>query len=198
MVVAPPARWPAVNAAAFKSQGDLAFVWQDLLYHLDGKSGAVQQLTDSGKASRPVWSHDGQWLAFIRLADAQAATGPLWLVHRGGTRAHQVQACPARSARRISSGRLSRIASLCAARAFGWCRRMARPASSTRPGPGIYQPKWSKDGSRILYVRDNALWLISAKGGEPQQVVGPFPGEPDLFGFYGYVSFSDKVAWFQP
>jgi hypothetical protein len=27
-----------------------------------------------------TWSHDGQWLAFIRVTDQEADTAPLWLV----------------------------------------------------------------------------------------------------------------------
>jgi Tol biopolymer transport system component len=399
---------PAVNAAAFKNQGDLAFVWRDLLYRLEGKSGDVKQLTDSGKASRPTWSHDGQWLAFIKVTDAQAGSGALWLVRRDGTEAHQVQGLPgpvgpedflwSPTANSLAvrseglwlapvDGGLRPLDPAPGLLAFAWspdgkqlaynitlpsaepinrsdalftiavdggkpvqqltapqmgvqvaawwpdgkgvlfwqmplhsgslaadgmeimslelghaqakpltsslahrewlaftpngdllvnagngrtvwtnkhletcdikagiCQPLAHPQGivSLDPAPspdgkrvalvaakelapdvagfkpeqlkewvatrtlwvvnsdgsdahalpaagtGIYQPMWSKDGSQILYVRDNALWLIGAKGGEPQRVVGPFPGDPDLFGFYGYVSFSNTVAWFQP
>ncbi|MDQ7097021.1 hypothetical protein REC12_25840 [Desulfosporosinus sp. PR] len=65
-------------------------------------------------------------------------------------------------------------------------------------GTGIYQPEWSKDGKRIMYVRDNSLWLIGADGGNPQRIIGPFPGwEKDPFGYYGYI-WHDDFAWFQP
>lgn len=43
---------PAVNTAAFKDQGDLAFIRQGLLYALDGGTGEVKQLTESGRESR--------------------------------------------------------------------------------------------------------------------------------------------------
>lgn len=63
-------------------------------------------------------------------------------------------------------------------------------------GGGIYQPSWSNDGTAILYVRDNSLWLVEAGGGNPQKVIGPFPDwSEDLFGYYGYV-WHDNFAWF--
>lgn len=63
-------------------------------------------------------------------------------------------------------------------------------------GGGIYQPIWSKDGTAILYVRDNSLWLIETGGDNPQKILGPFPDwEKDLFGYYGYI-WHDDFAWF--
>jgi hypothetical protein len=129
IVVNAKAGGPTVNAAAFKNQGDLAFVWQDLLYRLEGKSGDVKQLTDSGKASRPVWSHDGQWLAFIRLTDAQAATGPLWLVRRDGTQAHQVQGLPGPVG--ADDFAWSPVTNSLAVRSEGRCPRRTRSTGAT-------------------------------------------------------------------
>lgn len=71
----------------------------------------------------------------------------------------------------------------------------AHPVTSA--GGGVYQPLWSKDGSRLLYVRDNALWMVEAEGGAPARVVDLLPTQKDLFGFYGFVTFSDQVAWFR-
>ncbi len=69
----------------------------------------------------------------------------------------------------------------------------ARPLAAA--GPGVYQPVWSGDGDHILYVRDNALWIIGADGGQPQKVLGPFPEQKELFGFYGFVSYRDMMAY---
>ncbi len=62
-------------------------------------------------------------------------------------------------------------------------------------GTGVYQPRWSADGRHILYIRDDALWLIDAAGGAPARIAGPFPGTPDLFGFYGHPSWPITLAW---
>lgn len=65
-------------------------------------------------------------------------------------------------------------------------------------GTGVYQPLWSKDGTRIMYVRDNSLWMVGANGENPEKILGSFPGwEKDQFGFYGYI-WHDDFAWFQP
>ena len=65
-------------------------------------------------------------------------------------------------------------------------------------GTGVYQPLWSKDGTRIMYVRDNSLWIIGANGENPEKILGPFPDwEKDQCGFYGIIC-HDDFAWFQP
>jgi Tol biopolymer transport system component len=399
---------PDVNPAAFKDQGDLAFIWQDLLYTLDGATGEVKQLTESGQVSQPAWSHDGQWLAFIRVTDPQAGTGLLWLVRRDGSQAHQVQGLPGPVAggafswsptdnvlavtqngiwlvpaegepNRLSQSGACYLAwspdgrslaynitlpsdepqnrtdalytiavdggqpverltapqggmlqvtawwpdgkgllywsapvhssSLAADGLDLWSLRLgdtgpklltkglthkgwlslspqgnllmvtgdwrivwARkslaaidPASGTvrdlnnpegcvsidpafspdgrriafvaaknlgdevwgfdhegeladwvatrtlwvqnsdgsgaypltDAGAGVFQPFWSIGGDHILYVRDNALWIIEPGGGKPEKVLGPFPEQKELFGFYGFVSYLDKMAWRQ-
>lgn len=65
----------------------------------------------------------------------------------------------------------------------------------TAAGHGIYLPQWSSDGRHVLFVRDNALWLIDVRGGAPVRVLGPFPGKPDLFGFYGHVLWTMQWGW---
>ncbi len=62
-------------------------------------------------------------------------------------------------------------------------------------GTGVYGPQWSGDGRHLLFIRDNALWLIATRGGPPVKIVGPFPGTPDLFGFYGAPSWPITFAW---
>ena len=65
-------------------------------------------------------------------------------------------------------------------------------------GTGIYQPEWSKDGTQIMYIKDNSLWMIGADDNNPRKILGPFSEwEKDQFGFYGYIWHND-FAWFQP
>lgn len=406
----PAINLPDVNAAAFKGQGDLAFVRQDLLYTLDGKTGEVRQLTGSGRALHPAWSHDGRWLAFIRVTGQDAGNGQLWLARWDGSQVRQVQGLPGLAGRErfcwspaanvlavampdgvwlvpaegeprrlagsegtvslawspdgkalafnvtlpsgepqarsdalytvdVDGGRPVRhltapqagiqvaawwpdgkgllywldplhSASLAADGmglwslrlgdtgpklltsglahrgwqslspqgsllmvegggrivwagkslatidlASGSVRELKNPEGSvaidpsfspdgsriafvaakdlggnvwgfdndgelaawvaTRTlwignpdgsgahplrsaGAGVYQPAWSKDGEHILYVRDNALWIIGAGGGQPEKILELFSEEGDLFGFYGYTSYRDIMAWYQP
>lgn len=396
-----------VNTAAFKDQGSLAFIWRDLLHTLDGETGEVKQLTDSGRSLQPSWSHDGQWLAFISAAEPQEDCGQLWLARRDGSQACQVQGLPepvslpaspwspaanvlavntqngvwlvpaegepyqlgqvengcyltwspdgkslaytttlpfdepqsrsdalytidldgGRPVERLaapqagirivawwpdgkgllywlnpfhsgslaadgmglwslpldgtepillasglakegwqsfsSRGRLLMVAGnwriiwarkslVIADPASGSVQELVNPAGSVsldpsfspdgsrivfvaagnlgddvwgfdndeelaawvatrtlwvrnadgagaRPlaaaGSGVYQPVWSGDGKHILYVRDNSLWIIGADGGQPQKVLGPFPEQKELFGFYGFVSYRDMIAY---
>lgn len=80
---------PSWNAAAFRGLGSLAFVSHGLLYVMRG--GAVTQITHSGTTIHPEWSHDGQWLAFVRASGAPYAQGgQLWLTRADGSDAHAV------------------------------------------------------------------------------------------------------------
>lgn len=85
---------PEVNGGVLKDIGDLVFVHKGLLYVVDGKTSWVSRLSESGQALHPVWSYDGQWLAYIRLSQQNEDSGSLWLIKRDGTQAHQVQGLP--------------------------------------------------------------------------------------------------------
>jgi Tol biopolymer transport system component len=73
----------------------------------------------------------------------------------------------------------------------------SRSRQLTAAGTGVYLLGWSRDGSRLLFARGGAVWLMDTAGGEPQQIIGRLPGEKDLFGFYGYASYHDEIAWYQ-
>gem|GEM_PF-6134699 len=83
-----------INGSALQGKADLAFIHDGLLYILDGRTGQVIKVSGSGQAIKPVWSFDGQWLAYIRLTATEADSGALWLVKRDGTQNHQVEELP--------------------------------------------------------------------------------------------------------
>ncbi|MDF9408370.1 hypothetical protein L7E55_08365 [Pelotomaculum isophthalicicum JI] len=85
---------PQVNIDAFKDQGRVAFVWNGLLYVLDGGKGALAKLSDAGQARWPKWSPDGQWLAYIRYSDAQEKRGVLCVVKPDGSQSYEVDGLP--------------------------------------------------------------------------------------------------------
>lgn len=62
-------------------------------------------------------------------------------------------------------------------------------------GASVYRPQWSGDGKHLLYIRNDALWLINANGGAPVKIVGPFPGTPNYFGFYGHPDLPIALDW---
>lgn len=65
-------------------------------------------------------------------------------------------------------------------------------------------PVWSKDGKSILFTRINAaggasIWRISAAGGRPELVQdGLGLGHAGVSGIYGWIEWSDLLAWWQP
>jgi len=167
---------PMVNTTAFKDQGLLAFVWQGLLYTLDGQTGEVKAVTESGQALYPAWSPDGQWLAFVRVTGPQALDGQLWITRPDGSQAHQVQGLPG----------------LVGSRDFAWSPAADVLAVSTENGlwlvPTEGEPRraadqggtaWSPDGKSLAYSavlpfdpqnpedRSDALYTIAVEGGQP-------------------------------
>ncbi|NLI13383.1 MAG: biopolymer transporter Tol [Peptococcaceae bacterium] len=85
---------PQVNVDAFRGQGRLAFVWNGLLYVLDGDNGTLTKLSDTGQARWPKWSPDGQWLAYIRYSDAQMNRGVLFIFKPDGSQSYEVDGLP--------------------------------------------------------------------------------------------------------
>jgi dipeptidyl aminopeptidase/acylaminoacyl peptidase len=82
-----------------------------------------------------------------------------------------------------------------------WVGTGGNPHSITRAGVGVAAPSWSADSQDILYVRDNALWLIPVfqANGYPsaapaQLVVGSlFAGSwPNA---NGYTAWQTQFAW---
>lgn len=122
----------------------------------------------------PAWSPRGNRIAFVQARD-RGNVG-------GFGSAQSLQAWVRTHTLWVASANGSRAHKLAAA------------------GSGVYQPRWSHDGRHLLYVRDNAVWLIDANGGAPVKVVGPFPGTPSLFGYYGHVDWARDLllAWHQP
>jgi WD40-like Beta Propeller Repeat len=90
-----------------------------------------------------------------------------------------------------------------------WHGTGANPYQVAGAGTGIAAPTWSADGKLILYVRDNALWLIDPFGGRVESTPGhpALSGGPavrvvsDLFAgawpdYYGYTDWQSQFAWY--
>jgi TolB protein len=87
---------PIVNANAFSGHGELAFVSDRELYVLDGATGGLRQVTaGSPTPSNPSFSHDGRWLAFLRVApNSNGGGGTLWIARGDGADAHKIARVP--------------------------------------------------------------------------------------------------------
>lgn len=175
---------PDINPAAFKDLGNLAFVWQGLLYVLDGKTGEARQLTESGKAYYPVWSHDGQWLAFVSVTDPQAMSGSLWLVRRDGTQSHQVQGLSEPVIGRQFSWSPSADVLAVSGRNGVW---LVPAEGEPRQFEGATEPFWSPDGKSLAYSvtlpsddpvnRSDELYTVAVDGGQPvKHILAPNAG----------------------
>lgn len=138
----------------------------------DVRAGACRSLPQSPDAVSfaPAWSPDGSRVALVRAKDV-GVTGGLGSV---------------------SAATWNLTRTLVIADATG-----ANARTLTAAGEGIDRPQWSRDGTRLLYLRDNAVWLIGADGGAPQQIVGPLPNPPDGASTYGHVSWERSVAWYR-
>jgi TolB protein len=126
----------------------------------------------------PSWSPRGNRLAFVQARDAGTIGG---------------------------FGNVSRLLSWVHTRTLWVADPNGRTHELRAAGTGVYDPQWSRDGRHVLYLRDNAIWLIGVSGGPPVKIVdsspvGSSPALPTalgLFGYYGHVSWSGTLAWFR-
>jgi hypothetical protein len=92
-----------------------------------------------------------------------------------------------------------------------WDGTGANPYQVTGAGTGIAAPVWSANDKLILYVGNNALWLIDPFGGPVETTPGhpalhggtPIPVVSQLFAgpwpdFYGDTDWQSQFAWYQP
>jgi dipeptidyl aminopeptidase/acylaminoacyl peptidase len=70
-----------------------------------------------------------------------------------------------------------------------------RPRRLTAAGTSVADPTWSAHGQRLLYVRDDGLWLLRQVGGAPVRIVaslfsGAWPN------YFYYIDWPDQFAWY--
>lgn len=176
-----------VNTTSFENQGNLAFIRQGLIYTLDGETGEVKRLTESGRALQPSWSQDGQWLAFISATGQEDGSGPLWLARRDGSQLHQVQGLPGLTGR--DSFYWSPASNVLAVAMHDgvWLVQAGGEPSQLVQSEGTFHLAWSPDGKSLAYNttlpsdepfnRSDALYTIAVDGGQPvEQLVTPQAG----------------------
>ncbi|HEY8450299.1 MAG TPA: S-layer homology domain-containing protein [Bacillota bacterium] len=83
----------APEPSVLQGHGRLALVREGRLYLVDGETGATRLLDDSGQAAGPAFSHDGQWIAYVRRAPGLAG-GSLVLAPVEGGEPDEVRGLP--------------------------------------------------------------------------------------------------------
>ena len=186
----PPGPGPlAVDAAAWRGHGDLAFISRSRLSVLDD-SGAVAAISGppaGGVDSDPAWSADGAWLAFEHTSappgqETGLVNSSLWLVHAGSKVATEVAAAEVAHFRWAPTG-----GSVLAFETYSptglvdtlW---LEHPSSPAVPVPGLHVVggglAWSPDGTHIAVVTGHGGWAdgpgplwvlqaVPASGGSP-------------------------------
>jgi len=83
---------PLVNLAAMRHEGELAFVSRGDLYIIDGSAGALHEIpVGSGAlAIHPVFSPDGEWLAYETEIGATLSSPQWWVVRSNGQDRHPI------------------------------------------------------------------------------------------------------------
>lgn len=62
-------------------------------------------------------------------------------------------------------------------------------------GTGIERALWSGDGSHIVYLKEDAVWLTNIHGGKPVKIIDLLPGDLDMHIYLGYTSPSYKLNY---
>jgi Tol biopolymer transport system component len=136
-------------------------------------SGQLTSLTDDKTAAfSPIWSPDGQHIAYVAAPDigfvgggeeakAGAAQRRIWVMKKDGSDQRQLTHDAAyRDERSL----------------------------------------WLADGRHLLFARLDqseraSLWLVRSDGSQWQQVVDELSPGPGWFGNYGHIQWSDSFAW---
>ncbi|MGH2717818.1 MAG: hypothetical protein ACRDJU_04485 [Actinomycetota bacterium] len=131
-------------------------------------SGSCQSLagTSGQVALDPAWSADGEHLAFVKAAaETGSDTSTSVMQSWEGTHTLWIAGPGGTGATELAAGR------------------------------GASSPEWSADGSSLLFVSGNALFLAGVRATTATLIAGPLGQSPWPGGFYGRVDWRQDFAW---
>ena len=190
-------RLTAVDVRAFHGMGQLAFSWSGGLYLLDGDGDALYALPGNITSTSPVWSPDGEWLAYITPA-RNTTMNAVWVVRRDGGDAHQIKGLPSTGAGGITwlpGGHTLEIevAGSSGTRSLALCAVAAGATATSCPIGGEYG-QYSPDGRTLAYTklipnkdplqRREELLTVTVQGGHTQVQVPAKSESIDVVGWW--------------
>ena len=76
-----------------------------------------------------------------------------------------------------------------------WVRHGNAPPSEINATNGASTPTWSANSKSLLYVANDALWLLPTLTSKPVRVASPLFTPGDWSSFYGEVDWTNQFAW---
>ena len=79
---------------------------------------------------------------------------------------------------------------------FLWSGDRSKPTEVTHT-QGAANPVWSSNSKSLLYVKDDALYLVPNRGVTPEKIAGPLFPPQNLFphSYYGEIGWAGQFAW---
>lgn len=139
---------------------------QSSLFVSNADGSGERKLTEGSLDYDPVWSPDGQWIAFTSERDGSA---DLYRMHPDGSGLERLTDDPAyddQAAFAPDGGRIAFVSTRADGRANLWVLdvRTRQVTALTSGAGGDFRPAWSPDGKWIAFSSDRGSSMAFAKG----------------------------------
>jgi hypothetical protein len=142
--------------------------WDKKQVQLCNPASACRPLIDRGSKVTvdPAWSPNGSTLAFIEAPDYTSAGWRQPFMHRWYAQHELLLYDAATQKIRVKSS-----------------------------AAGASVPAWSADGKALLYVADDALWMLASTTSQPVKIATPLFTQTQWPAYYGQVAWSAQFTW---